>query len=86
VAATLPGFEVRSWLGLAAPAGTPEDVVRRLNAEVKKLLENANVQASLAAAGSAPAYSTSDQMREMVQSDIARWRNVVTSRSIQIEN
>lgn len=86
VAQTLAGFEVRSWLGLAAPAGTPEDIVRRLNAETKKMLVLPDVQASLSAAGSAPAYSTPEQMREMVQSDIARWRSVIASRNIQIEN
>lgn len=85
VAATLPGFEVRSWLGLAAPAGTSDDIVRRLNADVKKLLESASVQAVLAASGSAASYTTPEQMRDMVQNDIARWRSVIARRGIQIE-
>ncbi|HEX2545133.1 MAG TPA: tripartite tricarboxylate transporter substrate binding protein [Ramlibacter sp.] len=84
VGTTLPGFEVRSWLGLAAPAGTPEPIVRRLNAEVRKMLQRPDVQQSLATAGSAPSYSTSEAMREMVQNDIARWRSVIARRGIQI--
>jgi tripartite-type tricarboxylate transporter receptor subunit TctC len=86
VAATLPGFEVRSWLGLGAPADTPEPVVQRLNAEVRTLLQKPEVQAALASAGSAPSYSTSDAMRTMVQSDIARWRGVIARAGIEIQN
>jgi tripartite-type tricarboxylate transporter receptor subunit TctC len=86
VSATLPGFEIRSWLGLAAPAGTPEPLVRRLNAEVRKALQSPEVAKTLAAAGSAPAYSTTDAMREMVQTDIARWRSVIARRGLQLEN
>jgi tripartite-type tricarboxylate transporter receptor subunit TctC len=84
--ATLPGFEVRSWLGLAAPAGTPEPLVRRLNAEVRKALQTPEVLKTLAAAGSAPAYSTPEAMREMVQTDIARWRSVIARRGLQLES
>jgi tripartite-type tricarboxylate transporter receptor subunit TctC len=86
VATTLSGFEVRSWLGLAAPAGTPDAIVRRLNADVRKMLDSPEMQKSLATAGSAPTYSTPDAMRDMVQSDIARWRGVITSRGIQMES
>ena len=86
VSATLPGFEVRSWLGLAAPAGTPEPVVRRLNAEVRKALQTPELVQKFAAAGSATAYSSPDAMREMIQTDIARWRSVIARRGIQIQN
>ena len=86
VSATLPGFEVRSWLGLAAPAGTPEPIVRRLNAEVRKALQTPELVQKFAAAGSATAYSSPDAMREMIQTDIARWRSVIARRGIQIQN
>lgn len=86
VANTLPGFEVRSWLGLAAPAGTSPAIVQRLNKEVDKLLKRADVIKSLTQAGSAPAYSTAADMQEMVQTDIARWRSVIARRGIQLEN
>lgn len=84
VGQVLPGFEVRSWLGLAAPAGTPDAVVRRLNAEVQKMLQTPDMQKALDNAGSAPTYSTPEAMREMVQSDIVRWKGVVSSRGIQV--
>lgn len=83
--ATLKGFEVRSWLGLAAPAHTPDTIVQRLGADVRQVLQRPDVQAMLAQAGSIAAASTPDAMRQMVQADIARWRGVVAERGIQVE-
>lgn len=85
VAATLAGFEVRSWLGVAAPAGTPDAVVRRLNAELKKVLADAEMQKSLAHNGSVASHATPEAMRDMVQNDIARWRGVVARAGIAVE-
>jgi len=85
VAATLPGFEVRSWLGIAAPAGTPADIVRRLNTEVRNALQAPDVKKTLENAGSAASPGSPEAMREMVQADIARWRSVVARRGLQVE-
>lgn len=85
VAQTLPGFDVRSWLGLAAPAGLPPAIGERLNAEVATLLKRPEVMKALAAAGSATAYSTPEQMRTMIETDIARWSKVVEQRGLQID-
>ncbi len=86
VAHTLPQFEVRSWLGLAAPAGLPAPLVQRLNVEVQKLLQRPDVIQTLTLAGSAASYSTPQAMQDMVQNDIARWRSVIARRNIQLEN
>jgi tripartite-type tricarboxylate transporter receptor subunit TctC len=85
VSATLPGFEVRSWLGLAAPAGTPEAIVRKLNAEVRRALALPDIQKAFAAAGSASAPSAPEEMREMVQKEIARWRSVIAKGNIPLQ-
>ncbi|RYF82806.1 MAG: tripartite tricarboxylate transporter substrate binding protein [Comamonadaceae bacterium] len=76
VAATLPGFEVRSWLGLAAPAGTPQAVVQRLNAELRKALADPEFEKALSGLGSETAPRSSADTLAMVQRDIARWRDV----------
>ncbi len=86
VAQTLPQFEVRSWLGLAAPAGLAAPIAQRLNAEVKQLLQRPDVIQTLTLAGSAASYSTAQAMQDMVQNDIARWRSVIARRNIQIDN
>lgn len=85
VATVLPGFEVRSWLGLAAPAGTPADVVQKLAAEIHKALKAPDLQQALAQAGSAATPSSPEQMRAMVGSEIARWRDVIQQVGIPLQ-
>lgn len=85
VSATLPGFEVRSWLGIAAPAGTPSPVVHKLTAAVHQALQDATLQQSLAAAGSAATPCTPDEFRTMVQKEIARWHAVITKVGIPLQ-
>ena len=85
VSGTLPGFEVRSWLGIAAPAGTPVPVVQKLTAAVHQALQDATLQQSLAAAGSAASPCTPDEFRTMVQKEIARWHAVITKVGIPLQ-
>jgi len=85
VSATLPGFEIRSWLGLAAPAGTPAAIIKRLNQDVRAALQTPQVQQAFAAAGSAPSPCSPAEMQEMVQRDIARWRSVIARSGIEIQ-
>ena len=86
VSATLPGFEVRSWLGLAAPAGTPAAIVQKLNAEVRAALQKSDIQKAFAAAGSAVAPCSPEEMRNMVQGEIARWRSVVARANLPLQD
>lgn len=85
VSATLPGFEVRSWLGVAAPAGTPDAIVRRLNADLFRVLQEPDIQAALASAGSAASPCSPEEMRAMVQREIARWREVIDKAGIPVQ-
>lgn len=86
VSAVLPGFEVRSWLGLAAPAGTPADVVRKLADEIHNALQAPDLQQALANAGSAATPSSPEQMRSMVSQEIARWRGVIQQVGIPLQS
>jgi tripartite-type tricarboxylate transporter receptor subunit TctC len=74
VAETLPGFEVTSWLGLAAPVKTPPAVIARLNADVRQVLGQDAVRARLTAIGSEPAGGTQEEFRARVESDIRKWK------------
>ena len=85
VSATLPGFEVRSWLGIAAPAATPAPIVQKLTAEVHRALQDADLQKALANAGSASSPCTPDEFRAMVQNEINRWRAVITKVGIALQ-
>lgn len=82
VAQTLAGFEVRSWLGLAAPAGTPEAVTGTLHAALSKVLQDPDTQKTFAAMGSETALISPAQMRAMVERDIVRWREVAAKAGI----
>jgi tripartite-type tricarboxylate transporter receptor subunit TctC len=85
VSAVLPGFEVRSWLGLAAPAGTPDAIVQRLTSDVHKVLEDPEIQKTLANAGSAATAMSPAEMQQMVQSEITRWRGVINKVGIPLQ-
>ena len=76
VAETLPGFEVSSWLGLAAAAKTAPGTLARLNAEVRQVLGQEAVRARLTAIGSEPAPGTADEFRARVESDVRKWREL----------
>ena len=83
--AGLKGYETSTWGGLLAPAGTPKDVIARLNAEANKALAAPEVREKLAAAGIEPAGGTPQQFGDFIQSEIARWAQVAGSAGIQAE-
>jgi tripartite-type tricarboxylate transporter receptor subunit TctC len=72
-----PGFDVQSWFGLAAPAGTPRPVVDRLNAELSKVLTNPDVRQRLLNLAATPAPGTPEQMRSFASTEVKRWHDVV---------
>ena len=76
VAETLPGFEVTSWLGLAAPAKTPAGVISRINADLRQVLGQEAVRARLLAIGTEPAGGPAEELRTRVEADIRKWREL----------
>lgn len=78
----IANFDLRSWFGMAAPAGTPRPVIDRLNAEVQKAVNVPEVKARLTAMGGEPAAGTSDAMRERVARELATWTKTVDDASI----
>jgi tripartite-type tricarboxylate transporter receptor subunit TctC len=80
-----PGFDVHSWFGLAAPAGTPRAVVDRLNAELAKALAQPEMRQRLLDMAAAPEPSTPEQMRQFIASEIKRWRTVVKASGATVD-
>ncbi len=80
-----PGFEVQSWFGLAAPTGTPQPIVVRLNTALNKVLADAAVKQRLAEMVATPAPGSPDDMRKFVASEIAGWRDVVKASGAKAE-
>ena len=73
----LPGFDVQSWFGLAAPAGTPRPIIERLNAELGKLLAAPDVRQRLQELAALPEPGTPAQMRAFIAQELKRWGEVV---------
>ncbi len=69
----VPGFDVSAWQGLIAPAGLPEPIVRRLNAEVVRLVDEPATIARLKTFGNEPAPSSPEQFKQRLVDDIALW-------------
>jgi tripartite-type tricarboxylate transporter receptor subunit TctC len=78
----VPGFNVRSWAGIAAPKGTPRPIVERLNAEIQRALTLELVSTRLAELGGAARGSTPEAMRDMVAGEVARWTRVIAAAKI----
>ncbi len=83
--AGLPGYELASWFGLAAPAGTPAEAIARLNTEVLKALTAADVVETLNKLGLEPAGSSPQQYAAMIVEDLAKWRRAVKAAGIKLE-
>jgi tripartite-type tricarboxylate transporter receptor subunit TctC len=73
----LPGYEAVSWYGVFAPAGTPREIVTRLNDEIVRALKLPEVRALLLAQGAEPVSETPGQFTAIVKADIAKWGEVV---------
>ena len=76
-AGKLKGFEASSWFGLFAPAGTPPEIVARIQAEVTKSLGTPAIKEKLLAQGAIPGGNTSAEFAQMVDSEIKKWAVVV---------
>jgi tripartite-type tricarboxylate transporter receptor subunit TctC len=77
VAESLPGFEVVNWVGLFAPAGTPPQITRQLNAEVQKFMQSKEITARLTNEGARFIPMTPEQFGAFVRAEIAKWAPVV---------
>jgi tripartite-type tricarboxylate transporter receptor subunit TctC len=83
--AGLPGFEIVSWFGLLAPAGTPAPIVARLNAETVKVLERSDVKAALANQGLEVAPGSPEQFAAHIKSEIAKFTKIGKAAGIKAE-
>ena len=79
----MPGYEVASLFGVAAPAGTPKPIVDRLNAEITKILQKPEVQAQLLDQGAYAVTTTPDQASARIRQEIAMWAKVIKDSNIK---
>ena len=81
----MPGYESGTWFGLFAPAGTPREIVNRLNGEIVRIMASADMKAKLLDQGADPVTGTPEQFRAFVKNELAKWGKVVKTVGIKLE-
>ena len=79
------GFEASLWFGLNVPAGTPANIVQRLNRETVRVLALQEVKDQLAAQSIEPAPGTSEQFAALIRQETEKWARVVKTAGVKIE-
>jgi len=85
VAETLPGYEAVSWGGVMVPAGTPPEIVKRLNTEINKILKMPDIVAKLENLGAIIVGSTPEEFDKYVKDEIAKWGKVARDNNIALD-
>jgi tripartite-type tricarboxylate transporter receptor subunit TctC len=85
IAETVPGYEVVNWFGIFAPAGTPADIVKRVNAELNTALGSADLVKRLNTQGADAVGGSADAFTRVVKADYAKWAKVVKESGAQVD-
>jgi tripartite-type tricarboxylate transporter receptor subunit TctC len=81
----LPGYEASVWYGVVAPAGTPRDIVQRLNQEIARILANPTHHDRMTSADFEPTTSTPEQFAAFIRSETTKWAKVVKASGAHAE-
>ena len=85
IAETLPGFDVTSWEGILAPAGTPATVVAKIADEIKRVAAQPSFAQSLLKLGAVATSSTPEEFAAFIAADYAKWQRVVKEAGIKVQ-
>ncbi|MGZ8153669.1 MAG: Bug family tripartite tricarboxylate transporter substrate binding protein [Burkholderiales bacterium] len=81
----VPGYDVTSWNGMLAPAGTPAEIVRRLNAEYNKIITEPEMHKRMIANGYEPVGGPPEKFGEHIRAEIAKWGPVVKRANVKVD-
>jgi tripartite-type tricarboxylate transporter receptor subunit TctC len=84
--AGVPGYEATIWLGIMAPKGTPQAIVDKLNAEIRKVVNAPAVKETWAKQGAVPMNMTPAEFGAYLEKDIVKWANVVKTANIKVDS
>jgi len=83
--AGLAGFDISTWFGLFAPAGTPKDVIAKWNAEVVKILNSPEMREKLIAQGAEPSPTSPEQFAAFVKSEIPKYAKIIKASGAKVD-
>jgi tripartite-type tricarboxylate transporter receptor subunit TctC len=83
--AGFPGFEASAWNAVLVPAGTPEDIVKRLNAAIVKIVHSPDTTEKLAAQGAEPVGDSPAQFDKYLHEEVAKWAKVVKASGAKLD-
>jgi tripartite-type tricarboxylate transporter receptor subunit TctC len=81
--AGVPGFQATLWVGFMAPAGTPQPIVEKLNAEITKIVLRPDIKAAWEKQGAEPVTMTQAQFKAFMDAQIAKWADVIKANDIK---
>lgn len=79
----LPGYNVATWFGVLVPAKTPRDVIAKLDAEIKKIVESEEFTRKIAQQGGTATYQGTDEFKALIEKDYQYWGNLIRSAGIK---
>jgi tripartite-type tricarboxylate transporter receptor subunit TctC len=85
IAEVLPGFEATAWVGIFAPAKTPPDIAYKIQTETRKIVQLPDIASRMRELGATPVASPPAEFASFVQKDTEKWRNLVRTANIKIE-
>jgi tripartite-type tricarboxylate transporter receptor subunit TctC len=83
--AGLAGYEIGSWQGIFAPAGTPPEIVKRLNTEIVKIINSPEVNEKLLLLGAEPVGNSSEEFTLFVKAEVVKWGDIVKKSGARID-
>jgi tripartite-type tricarboxylate transporter receptor subunit TctC len=83
IAETVPGFELITWYGVFAPVRTPADIIKRLNADIAKVLNDPESKDRLGGQGLEPTVMTPEELKRYTTNDSGRWAKLIKSAGIK---
>jgi tripartite-type tricarboxylate transporter receptor subunit TctC len=81
----VPGYEAAGWSGLVAPAGTPAEIINRINADVVAILRDPAMIKRIEEMGAVADPLTPDQFGSFVRAEVAKWREVARAGNVRLE-
>jgi len=83
--AGLAGYEIGSWQGVFAPAGTPPEIVRRLSSEMVRIINLPDVKERLLALGAEPVGNSSEEFTVFVKAEVVKWGDIVKRSGARVD-